>query len=64
MKANIIKIITAKTTQTHFASELLNVEKTHKANTTHIAKITNWMKLMENHITEKATPEKNHFSIC
>jgi hypothetical protein len=41
MNANIQKIITANTTQSHFASELLNVEKTHKAKTTHMAKITN-----------------------
>jgi hypothetical protein len=43
---------------------LLNVEKTHKAKTTHMAKITNWMKVIENPITEKATQEKNHFCIC
>ena len=64
MNANIQKIITANTTQSHFASELLNVEKTHKAKTTHIAKITNWIKVIENPITEKATQEKNHFCIC
>ena len=64
MNAKIQKIITAKITQAHFASELLNVENIHKAKTTHIARITNCMKLIENPITEKATQEKNHFCMC
>jgi hypothetical protein len=64
IKAKIAKIITAKTIPTHFASELLNEENTHKAHTTHIANIINCIKFIENPITENATPEKNHFCIC
>lgn len=40
MNAKIQKTMTANITQAHFASELLNDEKTHRAKTTHIAKIT------------------------
>ena len=61
---NMMKMMIAKITPSHFALALLNVEKTHKAKTIQTAKIINWMKLMENPITEKATQEKNHFLIC
>ena len=37
----MMKIMTAKITPSHFALALLNVEKTHKAKTTPIAKIIN-----------------------
>lgn len=57
-------MITATTIQAHLASELLKDEKAPRAKTTQIAKITSCMKLMENHMTEKATQEKNHFFIC
>ena len=60
----IKKMIMANTTQTHLLSELLNVEKVHRAKTIQTARIINCMKLMENHIIEKATQEKNHFFIC
>ena len=54
----------AKMNHGHLASALLNVENTHKAKTTPIAKIINCIKLIENPIIEKATPEKNHFFMC
>ena len=54
----------ANTNPAHFAPELLKVEKTPKAKTTQIANIINCTKLIENPITEKATPEKNHFFMC
>ena len=57
-------MITANTIHTHFASELLKVENAHKAKTAQIARIISWIKLIENPITEKAAPEKNHFLIC
>jgi hypothetical protein len=49
---------------THLALELLNVENTHNAKTIPIASIINLIKLIENHIIENATPEKNPFFIC
>ena len=61
---NMIKMMIAKITPSHFALALLNVEKTHKANTTPTAKTISCTKLTENPITEKATQEKNHFLIC
>ena len=64
IKTKIKKIMTAKTTQTHFASELLKLENIHRANTTHMAKIISCIKLIENPAIEKATHEKNHFCIC
>ena len=57
-------MIIANTTQIHLASELLNDEKVQRAKTIPTAKIINCMKLMENHMIEKATQEKNHFFIC
>ena len=57
-------MITANTTHSHFASELLKVENVHKAKTAHTARIINCMKLIENPIIEKAIHEKNHFFIC
>lgn len=57
-------MIMAKTTQTHLASELLKAENVQREKTVPIARIINCMKLIENHITEKATQEKNHFFIC
>jgi hypothetical protein len=60
----IKKMIIANTTQIHLASELLNDEKVQRAKTIPTAKIINCMKLMENHMIEKATQEKNHFFIC
>ena len=59
-----MNIITQTTNQAHFAQELLKVENAHKAKTIQIARIISWTKLIENPITEKATPEKNHFLIC
>ena len=64
MIKNIMKIIMAKTSHAHFDPVLLSAEKVHKAQTIHIAKTINWMKLIENPIMEKAAPEKNHFLIC
>jgi hypothetical protein len=61
---NIKNIITANTNPTHLASELLNQENTHKAQTTPIAKTISCIKLTENHIIEKATHEKNPFFMC
>ena len=60
----MIKIIPAVIIQSHFASALLKAENVPSAKTIQMAKITNCMKLMENHIIEKATQEKNHFFIC
>lgn len=57
-------MITANTTHSHFASELLKVENVHNAKTAHTARIINCMKLIENPIIEKAIHEKNHFFIC
>ena len=57
-------MIMAKTTQTHLLFELLKAENVQSAKTVPIARIINCIKLMENHITENATPEKNHFFIC
>jgi len=51
-------------THSHLAPELLNVENVHKENTAQIDKMINCIKLTENHITEKAIPEKNHFFMC
>jgi hypothetical protein len=59
-----MKMRTPNTKPAHFAPELLKVENTHKAKTIQIARIISCMKLTENPITEKATPEKNHFLIC
>ena len=68
LKKAIIKkiknIIIARTNQTHLAPELLKLENIQRAKTTPIAKIINCMKLTENHIIEKAIPEKNHFFMC
>jgi hypothetical protein len=61
---NIKKINIAKTNPVPFAPALLNVEKTHKANTTPTAKTISCTKLTENPIRENATPEKNPFLIC
>jgi hypothetical protein len=58
------RIITATTNHTHFAPELLKVEKAQREKTTPTAKTINCIKLTENHIIEKATHEKNHFLIC
>jgi hypothetical protein len=58
------KIITAKTTQGHFAQALLQAENVQRAITAPTAKTINCIKLTENHIIEKATQEKNHFFIC
>lgn len=57
-------MIMAKTTQTHLLFELLKAEKVQRAKTIPTARIINCMKLMENHMIEKATQEKNHFFIC
>ena len=54
----------AKNTPSHLAPELLKVENAHKEKTVQIANMINCMKFTENPITEKATPEKNHFWIC
>ncbi len=61
---NIARIITATTNHTHFSPELLKVEKAQREKITQIAKTISCIKLTENHITEKATHEKNHFLIC
>ena len=60
----IKNIIIARTNQTHLAPELLKLENAQRAKTTPTAKIINCIKLTENHIIEKATPEKNHFFMC
>ena len=60
----IKKIIIARTSHNHLALALLHVENAHNAKTIQIAIIISWMKLMENHMIEKAAPEKNHFLIC
>ena len=61
---NIMNMITPNTNPAHFAQELLKVENTHRAKTIQIARIINCTKLTENHMTEKAIPEKSHFLIC
>ena len=61
---NIKKIITANIIHNHLASELLKLENVQRAKTAPIAKMISWIKLIEKPITEKATPEKNHFFIC
>ena len=60
----IKKIIIARITQTHLAPELLNAEKAHRAKIVPIANTISCIKLIENHIIEKATQAKNHFFIC
>lgn len=57
-------MIIARTTQTHLASELLKAENVQRAKTVPTARIISCIKLMENHIIEKAIQEKNHFFIC
>ena len=57
-------MIIAKTSHIHFAPELLKVENVHRAKTAQIDKMTNCIKLTENHKIEKATHAKNHFFMC
>ena len=54
----------AHTIHSHLASALLNAENVHKAKTIQIAKIISCMNVIENHMIDKAAPEKNHFFIC
>ena len=56
--------ISEKNTKESEKSEKMFNKKNNKAKTIQIARIISCMKLTENPITEKATPEKNHFLIC
>ena len=64
MKTNIKNIMMASTNHNPLAFALLHVENAPNAKTTQIARMISWIKLIENHIIEKAAPEKNHFFIC
>ena len=64
INTKIKNIIIPNTNHSHLASALLQVENAHKAKTIQIARIISWINVMENHIMEKAAPEKNHFFIC
>ena len=64
INTKIKRIITHKTIHNHLASALLHVENAHKSMTTQIARMISWIKLMVNHIREKAAPEKKPFFMC
>lgn len=64
INTKIKRIITPRTIHSSLASALLHVENANNAKTTQIARMISWIKLIVNHIKEKAAPEKKPFFMC